>query len=395
MGGGPSTPELIAAVANAGGLGSIAAGYLTADSLSATIDRTRQQTTGSLAINIFVPPSRPLNAHLGQFAAQVLSEIADQLGAPAPSATLPDATTFDHQVAVATDSDATFVSFTYGIPRASVISQLHAAGKTVAATANTMAEAEAVALAGCDAAILQGFEAGAHRGGLSERGDRHVGLTALLEQVRGRLGIDVIASGGVTSGAGVAACMALEAVAAQIGTAFLVSDESGATPEWKKAVTTSTDADTIITAALTGRGARGVRNELVDRLTELEAGPPRLPGAEQLHRSTPPKSERTRRAGVPVAVDRASRLSDTDWQGSRHLQSDRRRTRRRHRGLHHPLTLSILCGALSRTTIARTGDRECLADRGRRGREGSMAPDNAHAVRDAGQHYSGTTRAAR
>lgn len=96
----------------------------------------------------------------------------------------------------------------------------------------------------------------------------------MLEQAHGRLDTGLIASGGITCSAGVAACLALDAAAVQIGTAFLVTDESGATPEWKKAVITSTDADTIITHALTGRGARGVPNKLIDQMTELEATSP-------------------------------------------------------------------------------------------------------------------------
>ena len=123
----------------------------------------------------------------------------------------------------------------------------------------------------------QGFEAGAHRGRLSHSGDRHVGPMALLEQARGRLPIDVIASGAVTSGAGIAACLALGAVAVQIGTAFLVSDESGASEEWKKWVLSSADNETVITKSLTGRGARGVRNELVERLEEVVDGIPDYP----------------------------------------------------------------------------------------------------------------------
>ncbi len=277
MGGGPSTPELVAAVAEAGGLGSIAAGYLSADELATAIDRVRALTAGPLALNIFVPSRRALNHELGERARQVLSGISAELGAPEPTASVPDAETFDRQVTVAAESDAVLVSFTFGLPPIATIERLQAAGTIVAATANTFGEAVEVAAAGCDAVILQGFEAGAHRGGLSERGDRHVGLVSLLEQARGRLPVDVIASGGVCSGAGVAACLALGAAAVQIGTAFLVTDESGATPEWKKAVIASVDAETVITRSLTGRGARGVANELVARLSEVEDELPDYP----------------------------------------------------------------------------------------------------------------------
>jgi nitronate monooxygenase len=271
MGGGPSTPELIAAVANRGGLGSIAAGYLAPDDLAEVMSQTRALTSGPVAINIFVPPDRPLNSALGPDARAVLNQISDQLGAPVPEPSFPNPATFHAHVDFASTADLELVSFTFGLPPESVIDQLRAAGKVVAGTANTYSEAVRVAEAGCDVVILQGFEAGAHRGGLSEVGDSHVGLFALLEQAR-NLDVPVIASGGITSGAGVAACLALGAVAAQIGTAFLVTDESGATPEWKKAVTASVDADTTITRAITGRGARGVRNQLIEDLGELDPG---------------------------------------------------------------------------------------------------------------------------
>ena len=277
MGGGPSTPELIAAVSNAGGMGSIAAGYLSPAALSETVGRTRELTSGSVGINIFVPPAEPLSTDLGPTASRVLSEIAADLGAAPPAASLPDSSTFREQVEIAAASDAALVSFTFGLPSEALVAQLHAAGKVVAATANTRAEADAVAATGCDAVILQGFEAGAHRGGLAPRGDRHVGLMALLEQTREGLPIDVIASGGITSGAGVAASLAMGAVAAQIGTAFLVAEESGATPEWKKAVETSVDSETVVTAAVTGRGARAVPNQLTERMAALEGDLPAYP----------------------------------------------------------------------------------------------------------------------
>lgn len=269
MGGGPCTPELISVVANRGGLGSIAAGYLAPEALQTVLSQTRALTNGPLAINIFVPPTRPLDSQLGPAAQAVLNKISGQLGAPSPEANMPAPATFEAHVNIASASDVSLVSFTFGIPPTPAIDQLQAAGKLVAATANTYGEAIQIAAAGCDVVILQGFEAGAHRGGLSDVGDRHVGLFALLEQAR-NLDVPIIASGGITSGAGVAACLALGAVAAQIGTAFLVTDESGATPEWKKAVTASVDSDTTITRAITGRGARGVRNQLIEDLGELD-----------------------------------------------------------------------------------------------------------------------------
>ena len=269
MGGGPATPALVAAVAEAGGLGSIAAGYLSPDELASSLASVRQLTAGPVSVNIFVPPDGPLRSELTPAAADVLERISNQLGAPAPTAGSLDPAVFEQQVELAAGAGLSLVSFTFGVPPEWAVARLRAAGPVVAGTANTLAEAQLLADAGCDAVILQGFEAGAHRGGLAPRGDRHVGLLALLEQARARLEVDVVASGGIASGAGVAACLALGAVAAQIGTAFLVTDESGATPEWKKAVLAGADIDTTVTPALTGKGARGVRNSLVDQLEPL------------------------------------------------------------------------------------------------------------------------------
>ena len=276
MGGGPSTPELVAAVSCAGGLGTIAAGYLSASALEDAVARTRRLTAKPIAINLFVP-SPTTDGGLPNEVESILQDVSRDLDVDLSPPTPPDPKTFEDQIDVAFATDARLISLTFGIASGSVMARLRQSDKIVAATANTIAQAQQALEAGCDVVILQGFEAGGHRGGSESRSENHVGLVSLLEHARRVISRPVVASGGVASGAGVAACLALGAAAVQIGTAFLVADESGATPEWKRAVLESSDTDTTITAALTGRNARGVRNRLVERLGAHEASVPDYP----------------------------------------------------------------------------------------------------------------------
>jgi nitronate monooxygenase len=278
MGGGPSTPALVAAVASGGGLGVVAAGYLDPDGLARTLQEVRLLTDGPIGINIFVPPAEPPTPTISGGARSALQAVADELGITAALDFAPVvADHFDDHVRAALAADAGFVSFAFGVPPREAIEELQRAGRVVAATANTLAEALELDAAGCDAVVLQGFEAGAHRGGLTPGGDHGVGLIALMEECRGALRADAIASGGVTSGAGVAACLALGAAAVQVGTAFLVSDESGATDEWKKEVAAARDTDIVVTRTFSGKSARGIRNDFVTSLTPHEDDLPGYP----------------------------------------------------------------------------------------------------------------------
>ncbi|MEO7404853.1 MAG: DUF561 domain-containing protein, partial [Burkholderiales bacterium] len=150
-----------------------------------------------------------------------------------------------------------------------VIRDAHKLGILIAGSATTLDEASALESLGVDFIIAQGSEAGGHRGtftGASEVG--MIGTIALTRMIVKHCRIPVVAAGGITDGAGVAAVLALGAQAAQIGTAFIPTPESGAPSEHKKAVLTLGANGTAITRAFSGRPARGIRNRYIAHAEE-------------------------------------------------------------------------------------------------------------------------------
>jgi nitronate monooxygenase len=302
MGGGPATPELVAAVSNAGALGFLAAGYLDADQLREQISATRRLTGRPFGVNLFIPPSEPPRPTCGPQTAAALRALAGEAGLddldldPTGGGDLAErlAQRFAEQVDVLLAASVPVVSFAFGRLPAASLARLQRAGVVVAGTAVCTAEARQLEADGCDAVVAQGYEAGAHRGGFRGGREDGVGLLALLEHCRGALSVPYVAAGGIVSGAGLAAVLALGAAAAQIGTAFLVADESGAGAAWKAAVAGAADTDTVMTRAFTGKAARGVRNHFVDRMAGHEDD---VAGYPVQHTITEPIRTRARQAG--------------------------------------------------------------------------------------------------
>jgi nitronate monooxygenase len=294
LAGGPATPELTAAVSNAGGLGFIAAGYLTAGQLADAISATRALTGKPYGINLFVP-SRPSDpAGLAQYAELVAAEAASvdaQVGLARP-----DDDDWDAKLALLAADPPPVVSFTFGLPDASIVRRLQAAGAQVWLTAGTVAEAVTASELGVDALVVQGVEAGGHRGGLDDDPAGAVGLLALLQLVAARVRLPLIASGGIATGAAVAAVLSCGARAAALGTAFLDCPEAGTAAVHREAL--HGDAATAYTRAFTGRTARGIRNGFLDRHS---AGAPS--GYPEVHHLTAPMRRAARAAGVPDLVN--------------------------------------------------------------------------------------------
>ncbi|MBM4442151.1 MAG: nitronate monooxygenase [Candidatus Rokubacteria bacterium] len=265
LAGGGDTPALVAAVSNAGGLGSIGAAYLTPAQIAATVREVRARTARPFGINLFAPlqaAAPPLDA------AAVVARVAPffaELGLPAPAVPAPPAPgSFDTQLAAALESGAAVFSFTFGIVPAEAIAAAHARGMVVAGTATTVEEARALERAGVDAIVAQGSEAGGHRGTFAAPfADAMVGSIALVPQVVDAVGVPVIASGGIMDGRGIAAALTLGASAVQLGTAFLTTDEAGIPPAYKTAILAAREDGTRITRAFSGRPARGVVNRFM------------------------------------------------------------------------------------------------------------------------------------
>lgn len=276
MGGGPATPALVAAVSAAGGLGSLAGGYLTPDRLRDEIRAVRGATPRPFAVNLFAPPPEPTAPDAGQVeeAVRRLAPYRLEVGLPARPEPRPNPFDFDDQVSVVIDERVPVFSFTFGLLPGGTLERLHGAGCTVVGTGTTVEEAIALTGAGVDAVCAQGAEAGAHRGTFLGPPERAVvGTMALVPQVCDAVPVPVIAAGGIMDGRGVAAALALGAGAAQLGTAFLRCPEAGTSPAWRRALAGATETSTALTSAVTGRMARGIENRLMRELAGATVPP--------------------------------------------------------------------------------------------------------------------------
>jgi nitronate monooxygenase len=257
MAGGPSTPELAAAVSNAGGLGSIAGAMLPPDDLRAMIREVRAATAAPFAVNLFAPLPAPTSRGVEQW--------SDVTGVARPA---PPALRFEDQLAVLGDERVPVFSFTFGIPALSGFDGL------TMGTATTVAEAVALERAGVDVVVAQGYEAGGHRGTFLGPVDRSlIGMFVLVPLVVDAVSVPVVAAGGIMDGRAIAAALALGAQAVQVGTAFLNCPEAGTNPAHRRAL----GEETTVTRVLTGRHARAVHTPLVDRLERSGLEPPDYP----------------------------------------------------------------------------------------------------------------------
>ncbi len=268
MAGAASSPELVAAVSNAGGLGSFGAGYLTPAQIAETIAQIRALTSRPFGMNLFAGGFDGTGTRDASRILELMAPHHARLGLPPPTTPdefLPD---FEEQVEVVFDTNVPIFSFTFGIPAAEIIAKAKARDIKLMGTATTVAEARALHAAGVDAIVAQGSEAGAHRGTfLASCEDSLIGTLALVPQIVDATPLPVIASGGIMDGRGIVAAAALGASAVQMGTAFLACPESGAAEAYKAAVLAARDDATILTRAFSGRMARGLANSFALEMT--------------------------------------------------------------------------------------------------------------------------------
>jgi nitronate monooxygenase len=296
LAGGPSTPELAAAVSAAGGLGFLAAGYLSASELTARIARLRELGTRAFGVNVFVPQPPADPAIVEEYARRLEPEArsaAARLGEPHQ-----DDDDWAAKLAVLIEAGVPLVSFTFGCPDAEVIGRLHAAGSEVWVTVTGVEEARQARGAGADALVAQGFEAGGHRGGFTDRDDTDepMGLLALLQVVARQVSLPLIAAGGIATGSALAAVLAAGARAGAVGSAFLRCPEAGTSEVHREALTG--ERPTTLTRAFTGRLARGLRNRFLDEHSAF--APSAYP---QIHHLTAPLRARGRTVGDPEVVN--------------------------------------------------------------------------------------------
>ena len=281
MAGGPSTVELAAAVCDAGGLGFLAAGYREPEDLRYEIQAMRGRVFG---VNLFVPGRVEVDE-------SALEEYLTSLGPGAGEPRFGD-DGWRAKLDVLRDGDPVpVVSFAFGCPPLCEVRALQAHGSEVWVTVTSVAEALAARDAGADALVLQGTEAGGHRGTWTDTDDaEELPLLPLVRLVLSS-GIDVplVATGGVADASGVAAVLAAGAAAAQVGTAFMLAPEAGTHPAHREAI--ASDRPTALTRAFTGRLARGIVNGF---MTEHPDAPIAYP---QIHYATAPLRAAARKRG--------------------------------------------------------------------------------------------------
>ncbi|MFC8512274.1 nitronate monooxygenase [Streptomyces sp. NPDC057257] len=295
MAGGVSVPHLAQAVSEAGGLGFLAAGYKTADGMYQEIKQLRGLMTRPFGVNLFMP--QPEYADRGAveiYTHQLAGEAAwyeTELGDP--DSGRDDG--YDAKLAVLLDNPVPIVSFHFGVPSNEVLESLRRVGTFTLVTATTPEEALAVERAGADAVIAQGVEAGGHQGthrDVPENDGSGIGLLSLIAQVRETVNLPIVAAGGIMRGSQIAAALAAGATAAQLGTAFLATPESGADAVHKQALTNPLFTRTELTRAFSGRPARGLVNRFM-----REHGPYAPAAYPEVHHLTSPLRKKAATAG--------------------------------------------------------------------------------------------------
>ncbi|MFT4819760.1 MAG: nitronate monooxygenase [Candidatus Azotimanducaceae bacterium] len=267
---GSSNPIMVAAISNAGGLGSYGAAPLSTDALRETIRAIRSLTAKPFNINLFATATEKFDARAapGDGYLELLTSFHRELelgDIPTPQSLFGPA---DDQLQILIDEQVPVISFHFGI-EAHQVDAIHKAGLKVLCSATTVDEAQYLDSLGVDAIIAQGAEAGGHRGTFIGSAEHAlIGTLALVPQVVDRVATPVIAAGGIMDGRGIVACAALGASAVQMGSAFLGCDELGLNKAWKEGLAHSTASDTVVTRAISGRPARGLRNRYI---TEVES----------------------------------------------------------------------------------------------------------------------------
>ncbi len=283
MAGGITTPELVAGASNGGGLGMIGAGYLTPAETKEQIREIKQLTSNPFGVNLFVPNEFNVTEDAFKSAHQLLHSICEQLNVEhTDSFDIPEFShifdSFMEQVKVVIEEKVPICSFTFGIPSKEVIDELKQHNIMLIGTATTVREAVENEKLGMDMVVVQGSEAGGHRGNFTDgHAESLVGLMSLIPQAADHVSIPVIAAGGIMDGRGLMASLCLGAQGVQMGTAFLTCVESGAHRVHKEAILHATEDQLTFTRTFSGKWARGIKNKFIQYMQENELLVPDFP----------------------------------------------------------------------------------------------------------------------
>lgn len=274
--------DMVVAVSQAGGLGSLPCALLSAEQIRGQVNAIRSKTTRPFSLNFFCHATPRSDRARETRWEKRLEFYYAELGIKQPhhSPNLIPAPFDGVMCDVVMELQPEVVSFHFGLPDSSLLQRVKDTGSTILSSATTVEEARWLEASGCDAIIAQGYEAGGHRGTfLSHPASAQVGLMSLLPQVVNVVKVPVIAAGGIADARGIAAAFLLGASAAQMGTAYLSCPEATISNSYRMALKRARDSDTVITNIFTGRPARAVATRIIRELGPIAEEMPDFPRA--------------------------------------------------------------------------------------------------------------------
>lgn len=264
---GITTPDMVSAIADEGGLGSLPVGGLSPETSQQLIRKVKAKTQVPFAVNLFTHDIPAIDLNETDAMQDFLEGLSEKyyLGYERQDVATFKFHAYKEQIDLLVQEQIPIVSFTFGIPDETSMARLKANGTILIGTATSVKEAVLLEQCGVDMITAQGIEAGGHRGTFLEEGPLpQVGTLSLVAQICKAVQIPVIAAGGIYDGSTINAAAALGAAGVQIGSAFLASDESLAIPAFKQALQHISETDTLLTRSFSGRWARGIRNQFME-----------------------------------------------------------------------------------------------------------------------------------
>ncbi|QMU27665.1 NAD(P)H-dependent flavin oxidoreductase [Adhaeribacter radiodurans] len=263
---GVTTPAMVAAISNAGGLGSLPVGGLSPDQTRSLILQTKALTTKPFAVNLFAHQNSPVNTAQADQMLQFLKKLCaqHQINYPKPDLNSIIFHSYEEQIDILLEENIPVVSFTFGILNKEVIHAFKEKGTVLIGTATYLAEATLLEQNGIDCITAQGMEAGGHRGTfLDSKTLPLIGSFSLIPLVAENCQVPVLAAGGIYNGKTIKAAFTLGAKGVQLGSAFISSNESLAIESYKKSIHDAAETDSVLTKTFSGRWARGIQNKFM------------------------------------------------------------------------------------------------------------------------------------
>jgi len=316
MAGGPTSVDLVAAASAAGALGAMGGAYLNAAAIEAFAAQVRQRTDRPFSINLFIPHSVPeVATDRVERAAAATARYRRELELPSPQLVPPYEEDFDAQFEAVLRIKPACFSFVFGPLPAGYVREAKKAGIPLIGTATTLDEARALEESGVDAVVLQGFEAGGHRGIFDAKAaDPEIGMRDLLVQCVGTIRLPLIAAGGIMTPSDIRAALQAGARAVQMGTAFLTCVEAGTSAPYRRKLLETPERRTRTTRAFSGRFARGIENRFMD---EMDGKPDAIPPFPAQNKFTRDIRAASTAKGLPDFLSLWSGTGKGElWQGS-------------------------------------------------------------------------------